>query len=323
MATSKQMLGLLQSHVEGDDERFFTIAGQMADGAEHRGHTRLAEQLRDWVDVGRKPNTSGRQLSAIARPLGDLSSIIEKSQPTDRIVDLVLADTIIAELNLLITEYRNRAPLEEKGLRPHQRILLTGPPGTGKTMSASALAGTLRWPLYSVHLHGLISRFMGDAAGKLKAIFDAIRNQRGVYLFDEIGALAVARASGTGGREASLLLNSFLQFLDKTVSPSIVVATTNRPEILDPAVLHRFDLVLAYEPPDAEAIRTAMARQLLLFEADDVEWSSVLYEAKGLSTCDVILAAEDAARRAALSSTTNISTASLVEAISRRKQTNC
>lgn len=320
MANSRQVLGLLKSHVEGDDERFFDIAQQMADGEEQRGHSRLAEQLREWVELGRRPaSVKDNEPTPIAQPRGELRSIIDTAYPDVRLIDLVLAEPTSTELAKLVAEFRRRDRLEEKGLRPRQRVLLTGPPGTGKTLSASALAGALHQPLFSVLLHGLISKYMGETAAKLGAIFDAIRTQRGVYLFDEIDALAATRTGGHDVGEARRILNSFLQFLDKDAGPSIVVATTNIPEILDRAILRRFDLVLTYELPTPEDIQLAMSRQLLEFYIDNIKWSSVLREADGLSTCDVILAACDAAREAVLASTDEISTAELVAAVARRR----
>ncbi len=118
-------------------------------------------------------------------------------------------------------------------------------------MSASALAVELQFPLFSVMLHGLITKFMGETAQKLKMVFDAIKSTQGVYLFDEIDALDAAWSGENDVGEARRVLNSFLQFLDEDTGPSIVVATTNLPGILDRAIVRRFDLVLPYEiePP--------------------------------------------------------------------------
>lgn len=131
-------------------------------------------------------------------------------------------------------------------------MLLSGPPGTGKTFSAQALAGELNFPLFSVQLNGLITKFMGETAQKLRMIFDAVRTTRGVYLFDEIDALAATRSSENDVGEARRILNSFLQYLDEDTGPSLIIATTNLPEILDRAILRRFDLVLPYELPSKE-----------------------------------------------------------------------
>ena len=168
-------------------------------------------------------------------------------------------------------------------------------------------------------LHGLITKFMGETAQKLKLVFDAVKSTRGVYLFDEIDALAAARGDGNDVGEARRVLNSFLQFLDEDTGPSIVIATTNLAEILDRAVLRRFDLVLSYELPDAASIRQALERRLIGFSIMRLSWNKVTDCASGLSTADVVAAAEDAARRAVLEDRDNVTTLDLLDSLERRR----
>lgn len=319
MATAQQMIGLLKSHVEGNDDRFFDLALQLAAAEDQKGHTRLAEQLRQWVEAGQKPKLSDRSPTPIARPRGELGSIIGTGYPSTKLIDLILPNEITDELSRVVSEFHQRDLLEAKGLAPRQRVLLAGPPGTGKTMTAAALAGELQLPLYSVLLHGLISKFLGETAAKLSAIFDAVRTQRGVYLFDEIDALAASRGGKNDIGEARRILNSFLQFLDEDTGPSLIVATTNIPEILDRAILRRFDLVLLYDLPEPEAIQKAMSRRLKGFDTKEVSWDEIAKDANGLSSSDVIQAAVDAARRAVLDSNEGITTLNLIDAIRRRK----
>ena len=318
VATAKQLIGLLKSHVEGDEERFFELAVQLASAEEQKGHTRLAEQLRQWAKAGE----ALKSMSPIplAKPRGELATIIGTAYPETRLNDLILPDTTSSELNQLVVEFRKRNMLERHGLLPRQKVLLVGPAGTGKTMSASALAGELKLPLHSVLMHGLISKFMGETASKLHVIFEAIGARRGVYLFDEIDALAAARDSDNDVGEARRTLNSFLQFMDEDACNSLIVATTNLPGILDKAILRRFDLVLIYEVPSSEAIERTMSRRLIGFDLSGVQWSEVAEQARGLSSSDVIQAATDAARRAVLNSKTSMVSADLLRSIGRRKE---
>jgi SpoVK/Ycf46/Vps4 family AAA+-type ATPase len=160
---------------------------------------------------------------------------------------------------------------------------------------------------------------MGETAQKLRMIFDAVRSNRGVYLFDEIDALAAARHTENDVGEARRILNSFLQFLDEDMGSSIVVATTNLPQILDRAILRRFDLVLSYELPVGPAIEKAMRRRLAGFDIDAVNWSDVANYAAGLSTADVVAAGEDAARRAVLNDTNVVQTSAVIASLERRR----
>ena len=320
MASAQQLIGLVKSHAEGDADRFYDLAMQLSAAEEQKGHTRLAKQLRQWAEVGQKA-PAGRKPSVtpIAAPRGDLGQFLAASYPSERLVDLILAGQIKDELAHLVVETRMREKLEEKGLKPRRRVLLSGPPGTGKTLSASAIAGELQYPLFSVMLHGLITKFMGETAQKLKMIFDAVKTTRGIYLFDEIDALAAARGGANDVGEARRVLNSFLQFLDDDTGPSIVIAATNLPGILDRAVLRRFDLVLPYVMPDSSEIRHTLERRLIGYSLARMGWKRVTDAAAGLSTADVVAAAEDAARRAVLSDTNKIATRDLLDAIERRR----
>src|ERR1700733_3665881 len=227
MASAEQLIGLIKSHAEGDADRFFDLAMQLSAAEEQKGHSRLAEQLRQWAHAGRRPSaTPTPKLTPITAPRGDLAQFLLASYPSERLNNVILAAPIENELEHIVVETRMREKLEEKGLRPRRRLLLSGPPGTGKTLTAHALAGELQFPLFSVMLHGLITKFMGETAQKLKLVFDAVKATRGVYLFDEIDALAAARGDGNDVGEARRVLNSFLQFLDEDAGPSMVVATT-------------------------------------------------------------------------------------------------
>lgn len=320
MASAQQLIGLVKSHAEGDADRFFDLAMQLSAAEEQKGHTRLAEQLRQWAHAGQNvPLSQTPKLTPIAAPRGDLAQFLLASYPSERLNNIILPASIADELAHIVFETRMREKLEEKGLKPRRRVLFSGPPGTGKTLSAHGLAGELQFPLFSVMLHGLITKFMGETAQKLKLVFDAIKSTRGVYLFDEIDALAAARGDGNDVGEARRVLNSFLQFLDEDTGPSIVVATTNLPEILDRAVLRRFDLVLSYELPDMASIRQALERRLIGFSLARLSWKKVTDCAIGLSTADVVAAAEDAARRAVLRDRNAITTLELIDSLQRRR----
>ncbi|UZD69316.1 AAA family ATPase [Brucella sp. JSBI001] len=320
MASAQQLIGLVKSHAEGDEDRFFDLAMQLAAAEEQKGHTRLAEQLRQWAEAG-KP--AGGKLpvkpTPISAPRGPLADLLFASYPSVRLGNVVLTEDTSAELAQIVLEFRRREQLEKNGLRPRQRFLFAGPPGTGKTLSASALAGELKFPLFTVQLHGLISKFMGETAQKLHSVFDAIRTNRGVYLFDEIDALASSRGNPNDVGEARRVLNSFLQFLDDDIGPSIIVATTNHAGLLDPAILRRFDLVLEYQLPEPELIVHSIRQRLANFTFATIDWHRVAKRADGLSHADVISAAEDAARRFVLGEENAISEELLVGAIDRRR----
>jgi SpoVK/Ycf46/Vps4 family AAA+-type ATPase len=320
MASAQQLIGLIKSHAEGDEARFFDLAMQLAAAEDQKGHRRLAEQLRVWAEAGVTPQgTPKSQPVVLAAPKGDLAELIAASYPATRLNELVLPEDTRSELAQIVVETRQRVRLEERGLHPRRRVLLIGPPGTGKTMTAAALAGELKFPHFTVLLHGLITKYFGETASKLRVVFDAIRTTRGVYLFDEIDALAGDRTRSGDIGEARRVLNSFLQFLEEDPGPSLIIATTNLPELLDSAILRRFDLVLRYDLPGLEAIVDTVRRRLRSFSTGRVDWNRIANQGIGFSPADLIRATEDAARRIVLAGADEISTQDLLQAFDRRR----
>lgn len=209
---------------------------QLAAEEAKRGHGAVAEQLRELLEQAKSPRPRvvySHGPMPVPSVRSDLANILSAQYPKILLSSIVLDDDLKARLHRIVHEQRQRGRLKSHGLNPRRKLLLTGLPGTGKTMSASALAGELGLPLFSVLLHGILTKFMGEAAAKLRLIFDAMTEMRGVYLFDEIDALGAKRDADNDVGEARRILNSFLQFLEQDHSDAIIVATTNHELLLD------------------------------------------------------------------------------------------
>ncbi|MGZ5638635.1 MAG: AAA family ATPase, partial [Burkholderiales bacterium] len=195
MASADQIKALLKSHIEGDDQRFFSIAMQVAAREAKLGHGQLAEELRTLIDEAKRLHGSRKEAGAIpiSRPKGDLATLLAVSYPKARFSDIVLDAALAKQLQRVVREQRHAAQILQHGLEPRRKLLLVGPPGTGKTLSASVLAGELGIPLFQVRLDALITKFMGETAAKLRLIFDATDHTRGVYFFDEFDAIGSQR----------------------------------------------------------------------------------------------------------------------------------
>jgi SpoVK/Ycf46/Vps4 family AAA+-type ATPase len=328
MATARHIIALLSSHNEGDEEQFLSIALQVAATEAQRGRKDVADELRRLVDAARKHRASVISHVAprsdvaipIARPRGELQNLLLATYPKTRFDDVVLRPAIRAQLERLVHEQRNRDRLREFCKVPSCRLLLVGPPGSGKTLTASAIAGELHLPLFTIRLESVITRFMGETAAKLRLIFDQIAASRAVYLFDEFDAIGGRRTADNDVGEMRRVLNSFLQFLEEANSTdSIVIAATNHPELLDRALFRRFDDILEYALPDAEAIQNVLATRLNAFRANRLAWGKIIEAATGLSQSDLARAADEVIKIAILREEKFVSSEDLVAALKQRR----
>jgi SpoVK/Ycf46/Vps4 family AAA+-type ATPase len=320
VATADQIKALIKSHLREDDDRFLAVAMQVAAHAARQGHGRIAEDIRVLVDQAKTERKQASRPVPIARPRGDLAALLSVFYPETRLGDMVLSEEIRLRLERILREQRGREKLQAHGLQPRRKILFIGPPGSGKTMTASALAGELHLPLYTLLLHGLITKFMGETAAKLRLVFDAVAENRGVYLFDEFDAIGGQRSAGNDVGEIRRVLNSFLQFLEQDESQSLIIGATNHPEALDAALFRRFDEVIEYTVPPKGLVRQVLQNKLATFEAEDLDWDAVSNAAEGLSYADVVRACEAAAKEAVLCDTLRVSTTSLMEALQDRRK---
>lgn len=318
MASSTQIKALMQSHIDKDDDRFLSIALQVAAHEARNGHGKLAQELKQLVDKAKKQSQKNLPVS-IANGIKDSSGLLTTSHPKLRFSDLIVSSSVKEKLQRLVKEQKHLATLKNHGLSPRRKLLLAGKPGTGKTYTASVLAGELNFPLFEVRLDAVITKYLGESSAKLRQIFDAIREIRGVYFFDEFDALGSHRDSGNDVGEARRILNSFLQMIEQDDSNSVIVCATNHIEALDHALFRRFDDVIRYElPSDAEIVQLFKSR-LNSYVAKNFSWKKLASKSDGLSNAEITLAANDALKEMLIHDHHSITITMLERAIEDRK----
>ena len=292
MASAEQLKALLRSHLEGDEDRFCSVAMQIAAHEAKLGHGKVAQGLRTLIDES-KTRRGTRSAETIRRSRDGLGTLLEVSYPRARLGEMILRRDLSEQIGRIVREQRHAAQILEHGLTPRCKLLLVGPSGTGKTLTASVLAGELGLPLLQVRLDGLITRFMGETAAKLRQIFDSIGRTRGVYFFDEFDAIGSQRGLANDVGEIRRVLNSFLQMIEQDRSHSLIIAATNYPFILDVALFRRFDDVLHYDLPDKSHIGELLKARLAGVAVKEVRWNCLGDRSVGLSHAEVVRAANE------------------------------
>jgi len=321
MASANQVKALLQSHIDGDDTQFYSVAMQMAAKEAKLGHGNIAKEFRDLIDQAKQSGIKNRGANAVpmARPTGELSGLLSVAYSKQRLSNMVLSSSVKLRMERLLTEHRQVQKIRAHGLSPRKKLLLIGPPGTGKTLTASALAGELGLPLFVIHLDGLMAKHMGETAAKLRVVFDAITKTRGVYLFDEFDSIGSQRGMANDVGEMRRVLNSFLQMMEQDCSDSFLVAATNHSEMLDKALFRRFDDVIEYALPNKKNIMQTLKAKLASFKQEEISWQLASEAAEGLSYADITKACEDAMKHSIINETDGVSEEELVKALNERR----
>lgn len=322
--STKQIVALLNSHIQGDDEQFLSIALQVAAQEARAGRPDDAEALKRLVQKARDQRRGGdagaRTPIPLARPRGELQNLVESAYPKVALSNMVLGAPLKTRLDRIVKQQEQRAALRDHGQTPTTHILLVGPPGTGKTMTASALAGELRLPLFTVRLESLFSRYFGETAGKLRLLFDQVAQMRGVYLLDEFDAIGARRGETNDVGEIRRVLNSVLAFMEEpNATDSLVIAATNHVEILDNALARRFDEVIEYDLPDSQSARAVVERRLGKFKLAAKGWQQIGEAFEGLSHGELTRAADQVVKDAILDGSAKVSTEELKVALVARQ----
>jgi SpoVK/Ycf46/Vps4 family AAA+-type ATPase len=278
------------------------IANEIAAEEEKKGHRTASQLLKGSLvsngtktlsdDHGQRNNNGSSAL---------LMSALSSRTSNVAFKDVYLRKDARARLEEVVKEFKNQNALKALGIHRRSKLILHGPPGCGKSLAAQALANELKVPLFVVRFDSIIGAYLGQTATHLRQLFQFAETNDCVLLFDEVDALGKRRGSPTDVGELDRIVIALMQELELSELRGFVLATSNIPDSLDPALWRRFDMAIHFPGPnkgeilrfartEAEAFQLSLSKELL-------QRVSVLK-----NYAEVEKAIEDEARRLALRS---------------------
>lgn len=266
---------LIIAHCSGDEHLFSEAINKLVGDEEKKGNIPTASRLRRAYEGEKKTESttqdfkasgasasfySSGSINATPRDKDSLLELYEIVQPDVSFDNVILPENQKHILTQIIEEQKNAENLIKHSMSPINRVLLCGPPGCGKTMTAYALANELNLPVAYVRLDGLVSSYLGQTSTNLRKVFDAVKNQRIILFLDEFDAIAKKRDDSNELGELKRVVTTLLQNFDNMPVNVLLIAATNHEHLLDPAIWRRFNVTITLELP-TEKQRMDMIQQ--------------------------------------------------------------
>ncbi len=258
MARSDLLVSLVKAGTSGDTRGFRSTAEAIIAEERAKRHDVLAERLAKAIQAN--GNGGMHSVSVVAEPANRGRDFVSEVVPRRCLEELILPKTSRQGIEELVEEQRRADVLRAHGLEPRHRVLLVGPPGTGKTTLAEGIAEAMAVPFFVVRYESMIGSYLGETASRLKRVFDYSRTTPCVLFFDEFDAIGKERGDTHETGEIKRVVTSLLMQIDELPSYTIVVAATNHPELLDRAAWRRFQVRLDLPMPTEKELSAYIER---------------------------------------------------------------
>lgn len=254
MTTNEIIKKLFIAFSKKDEEEFYRLAEELINLEKRKKHNIVAKELKEalYATSHSRINSNKRFKTDVPIPRDNDTGfpLLEIRSYSHTWEELILSTKTDYALKQIVLGFKSHEVLATYNLKPKNKVLFCGMPGTGKTFSAQVISSYLGIPLVYVNFEAIISSYLGETATNLKKVFNFISSGVWIVLFDEVDIIGKNRDDQHETGEIKRVVNNFLQMLDNFEGDSLIIASTNHPHILDPAIWRRFDEVINFELPD-------------------------------------------------------------------------
>ncbi|MHA1149170.1 MAG: AAA family ATPase [Promethearchaeota archaeon] len=292
MVRANELIELFKKIANKDNEGFIDTSLKIINSEKKKNHYKLANSLISLLEQI-QDNTS------LAEPWIEEFSTIPLDR--DRMIELFLVNVSKKNLNDIILnldtektirkileEWKERTYLSKYGMHPINKILFYGPPGCGKTLCASILAGEMKIPILEVKTDILVSSLLGETSVNLRKVFESVHNsKRAILFFDEFDAIAKSRLDSQEHGEIRRSVSNLLNFIENAPKNILIIVATNHPKVLDIAVWRRFDEIVEFPLPKPKEIKELIKLKLKNYKHDIDDYEELINKLNNLSHADI------------------------------------
>lgn len=297
----KRLFRVIQT---GTGSEIHTLCRRIVEEERKQGHTKVANQLEQILAEKPAPSTLphvSENLRRLPTSRRDSAPLVQEIPVEKLRHQMVLPETVERRFKRVEKEFAARTRLAKHGLKPRHRILLYGPPGCGKSLSAERLAWNTGLPLFKVRFDTLLSSYFGETMANLRKVFDAAQASPCALFLDECDTLARSRTERNDVGEVTRITNALLELLEDYKGDGLVIAATNLDSSLDSALFRRFDEVLKVPLPGIDEIYRLLETTLSPMETDaKLNWRDMAQAMDGMSGSEVVHVAQSAAKHCVL-----------------------
>ena len=312
---SQYIKEIFKSFVTEDKQKFLENARALISDEKKLNHQLFANELKSILDQTDKLNIlqetdyskTYKRNVPIPRDNEKGFPLLELKEFELSWDDIIVNEEIKSHLLSIQKGFWNKEILGTYGIKPKQKILFYGVPGTGKTLTAKILSSVLGFPLVYVRFDAIVSSYLGETATNLKKIFDFIEKGQWVVLLDEFDVVGKQRDDQYEHGEIKRVVNNFMQMLDSFNGESLIIAATNHEQLLDPGLWRRFDDIIRFELPDKDERECLFHYYFKSVKKAKLDYESHAIMSNGLSAADISQVVAESIRQMIIDNRTDIS----------------